>query len=182
MKVVQINEYCGTGSTGRICLQLAQMLEEKGHECKIVYGRKQATEDAEEYGIRMTGALGVRIHGIETRIFDNHAFASTLETKKLVRFLKKYKPDVIHLHNLHGYYLNIAVLFQYITENNIPVLWTLHDCWTMTGHCSHFYQIDCNRWMEGCYDCPQKKEYPASVMVDGSKETGEKEGNIYRYR
>ncbi len=179
MKVVQINEYCGIGSTGKICLELARMLEENGHKCKIVYGRKKAAEEAESYGIRITSDFGVRIHGMETRILDNHAFASTLETLKLLVFLKKFEPDIIHLHNMHGYYINIAILFRYIRKNRIPVIWTLHDCWAMTGHCAHFYHVGCDRWMTGCYDCPQKKEYPASYIVDNSKRNWGRKKKIF---
>lgn len=179
MNVIQINEYCGTGSTGRICLELAKMLENKGHTCRIVYGREKATKEADAYGVRMTSSLGVRIHGVETRIFDNHAFASTFETLKLLIFLKKNKPDLIHLHNLHGYYINVAVLFRYIRINKIPVIWTLHDCWAMTGHCSHFYHTECDKWISGCYKCQQKKEYPASLILDKSRQNWNKKKKVF---
>lgn len=179
MNIIQINEYCGTGSTGRICLELAKMMEKKGHNCKIIYGRKKATNESGEYGVRMTSSLGVYIHGAETRILDNHAFASTFETLRLLIFLKIYKPDLLHLHNLHGYYINVAVLFRYIITNKIPVIWTLHDCWPMTGHCSHFYHIGCNKWISGCHNCQQKKEYPASLVFDKSKKNWEKKKKIF---
>lgn len=179
MKVIQINEYCGTGSTGKICFELANLLHFKGNSCWVIYGRKKATKESERYGIRMTGEVGVRIHGIATRIFDRHAFSSTFETLKLLLFINSFKPDIIHLHNLHGYYINVAVLFHYIKRHNLPIVWTLHDCWTLTGHCAHFFQIGCERWISGCYQCPQKREYPASFFWDMSKFNWKKKKRIF---
>lgn len=179
MRIIQINEYCGTGSTGKICMEIAQMIEAEGGICKIAYGRMKACENAQKYGIRITSDIGVRCHGIQTRIFDNHAFASSFETIRFLRFLDEFKPDLIHLHNLHGYYINIAILFEYLKNKHIPVVWTLHDCWTMTGHCSHFYQIGCNKWKSGCYECSRKKEYPASFFVDSSKKNWKKKQDLF---
>lgn len=179
MKIVQINEYCGIESTGKISFELARILQMKGHDCKIIYGRKKAPAETNDYGIRMTKAFGVYIHGIETRIFDNHGFASTFQTLKMLSFLDNFKPDIIHLHNLHGYYINVAVLFRYIVKKKIPVIWTLHDCWAFTGHCAHFSQVGCEKWIYGCHDCEQKKQYPASYFLDNSKKNWKRKHNLF---
>ncbi|MCM1038716.1 MAG: glycosyltransferase [Ruminococcus sp.] len=178
MKIIQINEYCGIESTGKICFELAKMLENKGDICRIVYGRKKASAEAEKYGVRMTNDLGIRLHGVETRVLDNHAFSSTFETKRIVSFLEKFKPDIIHLHNLHGYYINVEILFKYIKKKNIPIIWTLHDCWAITGHCAHFSH-SCDNWKTGCHHCGQIREYPASYVVDASKKNWKKKKDLF---
>jgi putative colanic acid biosynthesis glycosyltransferase len=83
--------------------------------------------------------------------------------------VEEINPDIIHLHNIHGYYLNIEVLFDFLKSFDKPVVWTLHDCWAFTGHCSHFTYAKCERWKTGCYSCPEKKSYPRSVIFDNSK-------------
>ncbi len=170
MRVLIINSVCGTGSTGRICVDIADMLTEKGYQCKIAYGRKKADENFNNYAVRIGSDIGVRLHGVLSRIFDNTGFYSTCATKKFIKWIKKYDPDVINLHNLHGYYLNIKLLFEYLKESGKPVVWTLHDCWPFTGHCAYFCSANCTKWKtgaDGC--CPKKKEYPASLFIDNSK-------------
>jgi len=110
----------------------------------------------------------IKWHGLQTRLFDRHGLASTKATKKLVDKIKEIQPNIIHLHNLHGYYLNIEILFHYLATAEIPVVWTLHDCWTMTGHCAHFSFIGCDKWKMQCEHCPQKKGYPSSYGLDRS--------------
>lgn len=110
------------------------------------------------------------IHGVITRVFDRTGFASWHATKRLLSYLEEIKPDIIHLHNIHGYYLNIKMLFDYLNSHNeIQVVWTIHDCWPITGHCAYFSAIQCNKWKTGCHKCPQKNTYPKSWMLDASK-------------
>ena len=169
MRVLIINSVCGTGSTGRICVDIANILTEEGHECKIAYGRKKADEKFNNYAVRIGSNLGVRIHGVLSRVFDNTGFYSTFATKKFIKWVKEYDPDVINLHNLHGYYINIKLLFEYLKESGKPVVWTLHDCWSFTGHCAYFCSVNCKKWHQGCHNCSKKKEYPASLIFDNSK-------------
>lgn len=170
MKILLINTVSGVTSTGRICTDLAQIYENEGHEVKIAYGRedKGKAVQFEKYGIRIGNELDIKIHGLLTRLFDRHGFGSKFVTKKFLKWLDVYKPDIIHLHNLHGYYINIDLLFKYIKNNNIPVVWTLHDCWSMTGHCAHFNAYGCEKWKKGCKNCELKYTYPASKFLDGS--------------
>ena len=166
MKMMQINTVCGVGSVGRIVRQIHEALREKGHESYIAYGRKPLGCDG---AIRIGEDLDVYFHVFLTRVFDLHGFGSKKATKKFLKIVEEINPDIIHLHNIHGYYLNIEVLFDFLKSFDKPVVWTLHDCWAFTGHCSHFTYAKCERWKTGCYSCPEKKSYPRSVIFDNSK-------------
>ena len=170
MKVLLINVVCGTGSTGKICGALAQQYEQEGHEVKIAFGRDGIVpEQFRKYAVRIGNDLDVRLHALYTRLTDRHGFASLVSTRRFIKWASKYDPDVVWLHNIHGYYINIELLFNWIKSRpNMQVKWTLHDCWTFTGHCSHFVFVGCDKWKTGCFLCPQKKEYPASAMCDAS--------------
>ena len=169
MRVLLINVVCGIRSTGRICTDIADLLTAEGHECKIAYGRETVPEQYQKYAVRIGTELDAKIHALGSRIFDNTGFYSTRSTKKFIEWIKEYDPDVINLHNIHGYYINIKLLFDYLRESGKPVIWTLHDCWAFTGHCSHYTSAKCSKWLEGCYNCPQKNTYPASLLFDNSK-------------
>lgn len=164
MKVLQINTVCGRGSTGRIATDLADILQGEGHACRIAYGRYLPPARYQDISVRIGSDLGVKLHGVETRLFDAHGFGSTIATKHFLKWVESYDPDIIHLHNIHGYYINIELLFDYVKRAGKPVVWTLHDCWTFTGHCSHFTAVGCNQWRDGCRKCPQLKEYPKCAL------------------
>lgn len=166
MKVLQINSVCGYGSTGNIVVDLYRALKEQGHECCVAYGRGKAPEDVQSY--RIGSDMEVYVHGVLSRITDKQGFYSTRATKRLVEWMKEYDPDVVHLHNLHGYYINIGILFDALKQMNKPVVWTLHDCWAFTGHCSHYTKVACDKWQYGCEKCLQKGKYPSSLLYDNS--------------
>ncbi len=169
MKVLFVNSVCGSGSTGRICVNLATEYEKQGDEIKIAYGRC-VPKSCEHFAVRIGSEFGVRIAGVKARIFDNEGQNSKLVTKKFLKWASEYNPDVLWLHNIHGYYLNYQMLFAWIKSRpNMQVKWTLHDCWAFTGHCSHFTFVKCDKWKTGCKDCPQKKSYPTSKVFDRSK-------------
>jgi putative colanic acid biosynthesis glycosyltransferase len=165
--LLQINSVVNYGSTGRIVEELGQKAIENGWVSYIAFGRK--SQQSKSVLINIGSYLGIKFHGLYSRLFDRHGFGSLHATKKLVKQIETINPDIIHLHNLHGYYLNISILFKYLALKNIPVVWTFHDCWPMTGHCSHFDYIGCEKWKTACFKCPQKKEYPASLWLDRSK-------------
>lgn len=166
MKVLEINTVYGIGSTGKIVSDLYEMLLKQGNECVIAYARGEAPENIRT--IKIGNKWDVYYHGIMTRITDKHALYSVHATRKLVEEIRRYEPELIHLHNLHGYYLDIRTLFAFLKEYDRPVVWTLHDCWTYTGHCSHYTNVGCYRWKTQCEHCPQKGEYPASKLLDNS--------------
>ncbi len=166
MRVFQVNSVCGTGSTGRIVCDIKNMLKNNGHECRIAYGRGFYND---EDCFKIENDLVFKAHVFFSRITDRQGFYSSAATKRLVRDIEKFNPDIIHLHNIHGYYLDIRVLFDFLKEYNKPIVWTLHDCWSFTGHCSYFSFAGCNKWKFECNKCPQKNEYPASLLLDNSK-------------
>lgn len=166
MKVLLINSVCGYGSTGKIVVELHNKLTENGHECCVAYGRGAAPKGVNT--IKFGNKFDFYRHILMTRFFDAHGFGSKRTTRKLIDQITRYNPDVIHLHNIHGYFLNVELLFVYIKQKNIPVIWTLHDCWALTGHCSHFDSIGCSKWKDQCEKCELKKEYPTSWVLDCS--------------
>ncbi len=169
MRVLMINSVCGIRSTGRICTDLAEVLEQQGHQVKIAYGRENVPEQFKKYAVRIESNMGIKLHGMMSRLLDMHGFGSVRTTRRFIEWIKSYDPDVIHLHNIHGYYINIELLFQYLRTCGKRIIWTLHDCWAFTGHCSHFDYIGCEKWKTECAFCPQLKEYPRSLFYDGSR-------------
>lgn len=170
MKILMINVTCGSGSTGRICTDLAQELEKNGHEVKIAYGRDAVPEKFKKYAIRIGTDFDLYMHVLRARLFDSMGLGSTSATRKFLKWVDEYDPDVIHLHNIHGYYINIEVLFKYLKTYGKKIIWTLHDCWAFTGHCSYFDYAGCDKWKKECHNCTQKKEYPSCIGLDRSKQ------------
>ena len=163
MKYLFINSVCGIGSTGRICTDLARKLEADGHEVKIAYGRSDVIPDQlRKYSVRIGNGVDVKMHALQTRLLDNHGLASKRATKKFLQWADEYNPDLVWLHNLHGYYINYELLFRWIKSRpGMQVKWTLHDCWAFTGHCSHFTMVKCEQWKNHCSYCSQTRRYPA---------------------
>lgn len=180
MKVLMINCVCGIRSTGRICTDLSEILENCGHECRIVFGRENVPEKYQRIAVKLERSIDIKINALKARLFDNEGFNAKKETRKLIEYIEEYKPDIIHLHNLHGYYLNIELLLKYLAESEIPVVYTMHDCWAVTGHCAHFTNIKCEKWKNGCFKCAIKKEYPSSFLMDSSKENWEKKRVLFQ--
>ncbi|MDR1598280.1 MAG: glycosyltransferase [Oscillospiraceae bacterium] len=160
-RIVFINTARG-GSHGRIAADLADTARAAGYETAFAYGRGPSSPE------RVGGVIDGAAHLAATRLLDAHGFASARATRALVKRLKADPPGLIHLHNAHGYYLNVEILFEYIKASGAPVVWTLHDCWAFTGHCSHFVSAHCARWRDGCHNCPLRREYPASLLLDRS--------------
>ena len=169
MRILMINVVCGIRSTGRICTDLASALEAQGHEVKIAYGREKVPEEFEKYAVRIGSDFDVKLHGLKARLMDGAGFGSKHATKKFIKWVEEYDPDVIHLHNIHGYFINIEILFSYLRTCGKKIIWTLHDCWGFTGHAAYCEAADCDRWKEGCYNCPKLKEYPISYMDRSSQ-------------
>lgn len=165
MKLLQINSVANIGSTGRIAEQIGQAAMKAGWESYIAYGREAG--QSQSHLIKIGSQLDVMWHGVVTRLFDRHGLASKRATKKFVSQIEEIQPDIIHLHNIHGYYLNYEILFEYLSKADIPVVWTFHDCWATTGHCSYFMGVNCYKWIVECSSCPLLDNYPKSY-VDNS--------------
>lgn len=175
MKVLQINTVCGNGSVGRITVDISHALQKAGDECLIAYGRRSAPSDVNAWKFGSNPDMG--IHVLHTFLKGEHGFASGKQTARLIGKIKAYDPDVIHLHNIHGFYLDIEQLFEYLRKAGKPVVWTLHDCWAFTGHCAYFDYAGCEKWKEQCENCPlHRSAYPYALFRDNSR------GNYLRKR
>lgn len=167
MKLIQINTVCN-GSTGKIMGDIQRKAQSEGWECLSIYGRRKGYKDipCKKFG----NFFSFWFHVFLTTVFDLQGHGSYFETKRMIKEIKKQNPDVIHLHNIHGYYLHIPTLFKYLkNEYKGKICWTLHDCWTFTGHCPHFILANCNKWKTQCNKCPNKKLYPISLFIDRSR-------------
>ena len=166
MRVFQINSVCGVRSTGRIVADIYDELAENGHECKVAYGRLNGRGVPDKDAVRICTKAGVYADAVLSRITGRNGEFSSAATVRLIKEIENFRPDIIHLHNLHGYYLNVFMLFDYLRKTQIPVVWTLHDCWAFTGHCAYFDMRGCKKWETGCGKCPAKREYPKSLFFD----------------
>lgn len=175
MKIVQINSF-SNGSTGKIMMNIHKELQKQGFDSYVVWGRGRKSENNHE--IYLNDKIGVYFHALYARLTGKVGFASKRSTKKLLKRLDEIKPDIIHLHNIHGYYINIELLFNYIRENNIKVIWTLHDCWPFTGQCPYFTFVDCSKWKTQCDKCHMLNEYP-KTLKDNSRSNYLKKKNLF---
>jgi len=178
MKYLFINSVAGFGSTGRIAAEKCRELMAEGHECVLAFGREKANCD-DIPTVQIGAPLDYKLHAVRCRLLDDHGFGSRRATKRFLSWVKRYDPDVIWLHNIHGYYIHIGLLFDYLRGCGKRIIWTLHDCWAFTGHCAYFDYAGCDRWKTGCYSCPQKGSYPASVGLDGSSSNYEKKKTLF---
>ncbi len=179
MRALIINAESGYGGGPAIIANgIANAVVEYGGEAIVAYGRQSDPNS----GIRtyhINNGMGLYAHVALTRLFDRHGLGSGYATKKLLTFMDEFEPEIVNLHNIHGYYINYELLFRYLAKNDIPVVWTFHDCWAFTGHCAYFDRAGCSRWKTECKNCPQKKGYPASLFIDNSKKAYEKKKQMF---
>lgn len=163
-KLLQISIEANRNSVGKIAEQIGQAAIDAGWQSHITYSRSHNASTSTL--IRIGNKADIAHHVLMTRLTDRHCLYSTSATKKLIEKIKQIDPDIIHLHHIHGYYLDMRVLFDYLSKAGKPVVWTFHDCWSFTGHCCHFYNPDtneeCMKWKTGCADCSAGKSYPAT--------------------
>ncbi len=167
MKILQISANWGHGGPGGVVKDIYNSIVTSGHECVVAYGRYDIPDNIPS--IKIGSNIDAYIHAGMARLFDCSGFGSKHATRIFLKKVDQLKPDVIHLHNLIGYYLDIEQLFGYIKQKNIPVVWTVHDCWAFTGHCINFERVKCEKWKTDCGKCPLKKDYPQSLLLDNSK-------------
>lgn len=168
LKLLQINVAANWGSHGRIAEEIGLEAMAQGWESYIAYGRY--ANPSKSHVVKIGDLFDHCLHGAQSLLLDRHGLASCGPTKKLIREIEQIKPDLIHLHNIHGFYLNYPILFRYLSTVDIPVVWTLHDCWAFTGHCAWPIHGHCDRFQEQCCHCPlQSKGYPKSYLLDRSR-------------
>lgn len=171
MKIVEIN-MVHFGSTGKIMLQIAETARNCGHEAltfsPMIYSDGSITFPEIPGHIYYGTRFENRVHNAVALHFGGNGCASLFATFRLLHAVSRFKPDIIHLHNLHSACINLPLLFRYIKRRNIRTIWTLHDCWSFTGHCPYFDRVGCDKWRTGCFHCPQYQDYPSS-NVDNSR-------------
>jgi putative colanic acid biosynthesis glycosyltransferase len=167
MKLLQINTVLNSGSTGHIAEEIGITAMTEGHGSYIAAAYTNRPSSSEV--VKIGSDTDRKIHGVKTRLSDRHGFGSKRATIQLIERIKEIDPDIINLHNIHGYYLNIEVMFEYLKNAGKPIVWTLHDCWPFTGHCAHYQYVNCNKWKTQCHHCPNINGYPASWLVDNSR-------------
>jgi len=152
----------------------------QGHECRIAYGRDDIPKELNSIAIRIGNQASVYAHVFLTRLFDRHGFGSVFATQQFLKWADAYNPGLLWMHNIHGYYLNLPILFRWIKSRpQMEVKWTLHDCWALTGHCTNFSACKCEKWKSGCSQCIQKKEYPNSIFIDASRDNYQRKKNMF---
>lgn len=170
-KLLQIVITGSRGSMGTISTQLGDMfVDEIGGESIITYHyRWYPSKSEKNRSVKVGNAFSFYFHILMTRLLDLHGKFSCWDTRKLIKFIDKEKPDIVHIHNVHGYWLNYKMLLSYLRDNNINVVWTVHDCWNFTGHCAHFQVMGCEKRHCGCHDCQFKRVYPGCVGISRSE-------------
>lgn len=161
-KLLQINMTANWGSTGKIAESIGLAAMNHGWECHVAYGRYSNPSKAQL--IRVGSKWDTYFHFLEQRIKDNEGLCSRNATRDLIKQIKEVEPNIVQLHVIHDHYLNYKLLFEYLNQTNIQVVWTFHDCWAFTGHCFHFVTKKCDRWMTECHDCPLRHDYPNTFM------------------
>ena len=164
MKIVQINATCGSGSTGKICAEISKVLMAQNTENYILYSHRS---NGYGQGIACSNYWYIRLQSLRSRILGNYGFNSIKATERMIQELDRLKPDVVHLHNIHGHDCDLNRLFTYFRENRVKLIWTFHDCWAFTGYCTYFTMSGCDQWRTECCKCVQRQEY--SWFFDRSK-------------
>lgn len=178
MKILEINAFCGFGSTGKIVIDIANSLPPTD-ECYIAYGYFDTSFERSYKIIQNTFSNNFKVKLLCNRIRGTTGYTNGRDTDAFLRWVDSYNPDIIHLHNIHDDYIHIEKLFTYIKEKNIPTVWTFHDCWPFTGRCAYFEYNQCYKWKEGCKDCQFKSVYPISYIRDTSEKQWLKKKQLF---
>lgn len=164
MKIVQINAVCGSGSTGKICVEISKALNDEGIENYIAYTNGKSTYP---YSFCYSNKMNIKLNAFFSKLIGNYGFNSKKNTRYLIKKLEEINPDIVHIHNIHGHDVDLKMLYKYLSKKNKAVVVTFHDCWMFTGYCVHFDYIHCDKWQSKCCDCPQRKKY--SWLFDKSE-------------
>ncbi|SEV94402.1 Glycosyltransferase involved in cell wall bisynthesis [Chryseobacterium wanjuense] len=167
IKIFQISSEVNSGSVGRIAEHIGEKIIDNGWESYIAYGRDH--NPSKSNVIPIGNKISLISHGLKTRLTDRHGFGSVAATKKLIKTIKEINPDLIQLQHLHGYFVNIEILFNFLSEFKKPIVWTFHDCWSFTGHCAYYEFVDCHKWKTECFKCPQTHDYPQSYIDQSTR-------------
>lgn len=175
MRLLEINTVSYGSSVGTYMLRCAEAARERGHEVTIASGRRAPAAGFEN--LRIGGLFPTLLHVAGTRLLDSHGLWSRRATLRFMADVRRLEPDVIHMHNIHGYYLHYPTLIEGLSSLGKPVFWSLHDCWPLTGHCA--FPEDCPAYTTGCGTCPRKAEYPSSWLRDGSARNHSEKARVF---
>lgn len=176
MKILMVDVNYKYSSTGKIVHDLSVQLKKNGHQVETCFGRGKVVE---EVGVvRVATSTEVVVHAVLSRISGLVDGFSPLATKRLIAQVEEFRPDVVHLHELHGYYVNISEFVKFLKEKKISVVWTFHCEFMYTGRCGH--ANECEKWKETCYDCPQLSEYPRSLFFDFSQKMHDEKKALFQ--
>lgn len=176
-KLLLINSVINTGSTGRIAESIGEVANANGFKTYVAYGRKSNKSSLQTY--KIGNSFFNFIHLVLSRFFDNQGLLSIIPTLRLISYIKKIKPDIINLHNIHGYYISHKLIFKYLNSTSIKIYWTFHDCWPITGHCIYFDYVQCDKWKTSCNNCPQTHTYPRSYFRDRSRKNFKEKKELF---
>jgi len=176
-KLLLINTLINSASTGRIAEEIGRQSVRSGFDVVVGYGFVNNNSSLKT--VKIGSTTDHYLHALKTRIFDRHGFASKSATKEFLKQVRSMDVDIVNLHNIHGYYLNVELLSKFLIELDRPVVWTFHDCWPVTGHCTYFDAVNCDRWKTGCFNCPNKHGYPTSKFIDNSKNNFERKKQLF---
>lgn len=176
--LIQIDSCLGKGSTGRITESIGLIMKKLGWDCYVVHGDRYAGETKLE-SIKTVSRVQEYLHALGSMLFDRHGLFSSSQTRRVMKKVRDLKPDIIQLHCVHGYYINYEILFEFLHEMAVPVVWTFHDCWAFTGHCAHFDFAGCDKWQTGCHGCELLKDYPKSLFFDNSKDNWQRKRKCF---
>ena len=177
-KLLQLNASVGRGSTGRIAETIAELATARGWDCYIAHGARYIGKTHMKT-YQVSTKFYEMLHYVKSVIMDAHGLGSVRATKRLIKWIKELSPDVIHIHNLHGYWVNYEMLFKFLNKSNIPIVWTFHDCWAITGHCAMFTASFCDKWKTECVDCHHLDWYPKSIILDRSLKNFQKKRRLF---
>lgn len=157
------------GSTYKIMVGIARVAGEEGIKAIISTGySRHPDKNMPENHVNIGGFFNKASHMALSKVISLDGYGSLLSTKRLIKEIKNSKADIIHLHNIHGAFLNFPVLFHFLKREKLAVVWTFHDCWNFTGLCPHFTMAKCDRWKIGCGECPQYKTIFSGYIADRS--------------
>lgn len=165
-KILQINVINKQASTGRTTMELSREIEKAGFESRIAVAIGEKEDNVYLIGCKAEQ----KVHAVLSRVLGLQGYFSYIGTKRLLKYMDIEKPDIVHLRNLHGNYINLPLLFEYLKEHHIPTVITLHDCWFYTGKCCHYTSVDCYKWITGeCHECPKLKDDNVSWLFDKTR-------------
>ena len=177
-KILYISGAVNFGAPGRIVEQVGLLAQKYGYQVFVAHSTRNENPTLLPH-FAVTTKIDEFMHALGAKLLDKHGLLSTHKTNALVERIKAFNPDIIHLHNIHGYFCNFKVLFEYLDTVEIPVVWTMHDCWPFTGRCFHFEGIGCDKWKTGCFDCNAESGYTVSPFFDRSQQLYELKKRLF---